>query len=403
LKADIFRNKYEYIEMTTLIATIILLGVLIFIHELGHYLAARSISVRVERFAIGYPPRLMTFTSVPDGWDFRFFFYKKNDEGKLAWGPIKTKFISRPGRKGSGTEYCFAVIPFGGYVKVAGVIDESMDATFEHKPYELMIKPKWQQIWFMSAGVIMNTVLAFFIFTGLSNYNGKPVISQEPVINELLPGMPADVSGLKSGDVIVGIDGKAISTWEDLTAEIHQRPNQGINIAYLRNRKTNSVTLVTHFQLNPSNGDTIGVIGIYPKYEYYPATFTESIEMGAMATARGFGMIVLSIRMLTSGQASIKELGGPIMIAQLAGETAKAGWIPFLSLMALISCNLAFLNVLPIPGLDGGHILITLIEGIIRRPLTIKMRMAIQQIGMALLLMLMITVIVNDVGRLFGN
>ena len=91
------------------------------------------------------------------------------------------------------------------------------------------------------------------------------------------------------------------------------------------------------------------------------------------------------------------------MIAQLAGETAKAGWIPFLSLMALISCNLAFINVLPIPGLDGGHIILTTIEGIIRRPLSMKMRMAIQQIGMALLLMLMITVIVNDVGRLFGN
>ena len=132
-------------------------------------------------------------------------------------------------------------------------------------------------------------------------------------------------------------------------------------------------------------------------------SFSESMKMGTNATARGFGMIILSIRMLTSGQASIKELGGPIMIAQLAGETAKAGWIPFLSLMALISCNLAFLNVLPIPGLDGGHILITVIEGIIRRPLTITMRMSIQQIGMVMLLMLMITVIVNDIGRLFGN
>jgi regulator of sigma E protease len=155
--------------------------------------------------------------------------------------------------------------------------------------------------------------------------------------------------------------------------------------------------------LNPTTGDTVGVIGIYPKFEYQPVTFTEGVSMGAMATARGFGIIILSIKMLTSGQASIKELGGPIMIAQLAGETAKAGWIPFLSLMALISCNLAFLNILPIPGLDGGHIFITLIEGIIRRPLSMKMRMAIQQIGMVLLLMLMITVIVNDVGRLLGN
>ena len=220
--------------MTTLIATIILLGVLIFIHELGHYLAARSIGVRVERFSIGYPPRLMTFTSIPDGWKFRLFFYRKNDEGKLAWGSIKSTIISRPGRKGSGTEYCFAVIPFGGYVKVAGVLDESMDATFEHKPYELMSKSKWQQIWFMSAGVIMNTLLAFIIFAGLSNYTGKPIVSEEPIISELLPGMPADIAGLKTGDVIEKIEGKRILSWDDLTTEIHKRPNQNIDIQYLR-------------------------------------------------------------------------------------------------------------------------------------------------------------------------
>ena len=360
--------------MTTLIATIILLGVLIFIHELGHYLAARSIGVRVERFSVGYPPRLMTFTSVPDGWEFRLFFYRKNDEGKLAWGPIKSAIISRPGRKGSGTEYCFAVIPFGGYVKVAGVLDESMDATFEHKPYELMSKAKWKQIWFMSAGVIMNTLLAFFIFTGLSNYTGKPIVSVEPIISELLPGMPADIAGLKTGDVIEKIEGKRILSWDDLTTEIHNRPNQNIDIQYSRDRKSEFISFKTSFRLNPTTGDTMGVIGVYPEFEYMPVTFSESIKMGTVA-----------------------------MIAQLAGETAKAGWIPFLSLMALISCNLAFINVLPIPGLDGGHIFLTIIEGIIRRPLSMKMRMAFQQIGMALLLMLMITVIVNDVGRLFGN
>lgn len=389
--------------MTTLIATIVLLGVLIFIHELGHYLAARSIGVKVERFSVGYPPRLMTLTSIPDGWEFRFFFYHRNDEGKIEWGPLFSKTISVSGRKGTGTEYCFAVIPFGGYVKVAGVIDESMDINIEHKPDELMSKSKWKQIWFMSAGVIMNTVLAFVIFTGLSNHTGKPVISKEPVIYEILPGLPADMAGLKSGDIIKAIEGNRIKEWNDLTTEIHKRPNQQISLSYARNGEVGAVTLETSFQIHPTSGDTVGVIGVYPNIEYKPVSFSESMKMGTNATARGFGMIILSVRMLTSGQASIKELGGPIMIAQLAGETAKAGWIPFLSLMALISCNLAFLNVLPIPGLDGGHILITVIEGIIRRPLTIKMRMAIQQIGMVMLLMLMITVIVNDIGRLFGN
>ena len=203
--------------MTTLFAAIILLGVVIFIHELGHYLAARSIGVKVERFSVGYPPRLITLTSIKDGWEFRLFFYKKNSEGKLEWGPVKTIHINSPGRKGTNTEYCFAVVPFGGYVKVAGIIDESMDAKLEYKPYELMSKPKWQQIWFMSAGVIMNTILAFFIFMGLYNYTGRPVSSNEPIINEVIADTPAFNAGFKSGDKITSIEGSLISTWNDLT------------------------------------------------------------------------------------------------------------------------------------------------------------------------------------------
>ena len=389
--------------MITLLAAIVLLGVVIFIHELGHYLAARSIGVKVERFSVGYPPRLITFTSIKDGWEFRLFFYKNNSKGKWEWGPIKTIYINVPGRKGTNTEYCFAVVPFGGYVKVAGIIDESMDAKLEYKSYELMSKPKWQQIWFMSAGVIMNTVLAFFIFMGLYNYTGKPVISNEAVINEVIPGTPAFNAGFKSGDTITSIENKSIKTWKDLTNEVSQRPNREIDLVYSRDGKLKDIKLVTSFQINPETGDTLGMMGIRPSFKYQPISIIESIQMSSVATARGFGLVILSIKMISSGQASIKDLGGPIMIAQLAGETAKAGMIPFFSLMALISCNLAFLNILPIPGLDGGHIFITIIEGIIRRPLSLKMRMAIQQVGMVLLLMLMVTVIINDVGRLFNN
>jgi len=181
------------------------------------------------------------------------------------------------------------------------------------------------------------------------------------------------------------------------------RPNQEIALVYLREGKLNDIKLITSFQINPETGDTLGMMGVRPSIKYQAISILESIQMSSIATARGFGLVILSIKMISSGQASVKDLGGPIMIAQLAGETAKAGMIPFFSLMALISCNLAFLNILPIPGLDGGHIFITIIEGIIRRPLSIKMRMAIQQVGMVLLLMLMVTVIINDVGRLFNN
>ncbi len=388
--------------MTTLWATIIVLGVLIFVHELGHYLAARSIGVRVNRFSIGYPPRLITFTSVPGGWNFRFFFFKKNDKGKFTWQPVKKTFLSRPGRKGSLTEYCLAVLPLGGYVKVAGIIDESLDTDIKHEPDELMSKSRLAQIWFMSAGVIMNIVLAFFIFTGVSYYTGKPIVSNEPVIAEVVPSMPAEKSGVRPGDRITHIDENPVETWEELTALIHNRPNQSLSLTYTRENRTQTLQLESTYTLNPNTGDTLGIVGIYPQYEYVPVSITESLNAGWSSTVRGFGMIVLSIKMLVSGEASIKDLGGPIMIAQIAGETAKAGWVPLLMFMGLISCNLAFINVLPIPGLDGGHIMVTLIEGILRKPLTFRVRMAIQQVGMALLLLLMITVILNDIGRLFS-
>ncbi len=389
--------------MTTLWATIVVLGVLIFIHELGHYLAARSIGVRVNRFSIGYPPRIFTFTSVPDGWDIRLFFFARDRQGKLQWKPVKSFFIARPGKRGSLTEYCLSIIPLGGYVKVAGIIDESLDSHIEHKPDELMSKSRWAQIWFMSAGVIMNVLLAYVIFTGVALHMGKPVVSEEPVISELVSGMPAESAGLSPGDRIVDINNQHVSTWNDLTKIIHAVPDAEITLTYKRGGEQQTIRLTTKSNVTAATGDTVGVIGIYPQFNYEPITFVEGLKTGAVSTVKGFGLLILSIRMITSGEASIRDIGGPIMIAQLAGESARAGWIPLLTLMALISCNLAFLNVLPIPGLDGGHILITIIEGTIRRPLTTRTRMVIQQIGMTLLLLLMLTVIVNDIGRLFTN
>ena len=148
--------------------------------------------------------------------------------------------------------------------------------------------------------------------------------------------------------------------------------------------------------------DTIGIIGIAPEVYYEDISFIKALSNGVSQTISSFGLIIYSLQMLGSGAASISDLGGPIMIAQLAGQTAEAGITPFLTFMALLSVNLAFLNILPIPGLDGGHIFIHLIEAILRRPLKIKTRIVIQQIGMALLLMLMVTVIMQDITRLFN-
>ena len=390
--------------MTTLWATIIVLGVLVTVHELGHFFAARSVGVRVDRFSIGFPPRLFTLTSVDSGWLCSIFFYYRNEKNKFVWGPVYEKMIGSKQRAGSNTEYCLSIIPLGGYVKMAGTIDESLDDNIKHTDDELMSKTPLQQIWVMSAGVIMNVLLAFVLFSGIAKYMGIPELSDEPVIAQLVPEMPAEAAGLQVGDRILALDNDTVEKWSDISKTIHAIPNTPILIKIQRGTLEFDIAMTTKYQLAVIDGqvDTLGAIGIIQNYSYRPIGMAEAIKTGSIATVNGFGMIVMSISMLISGDASIKDIGGPIMIAQLAGEVARAGWIALLTFMALISCNLAFINILPIPGLDGGHILIIVIEGIIRRKLTVKTRMVIQQIGMAFLLLLIVTVIVNDISRLFG-
>ena len=389
--------------MTTVLAFIIIIGVLITIHEFGHFIAARSVGVKVERFSVGVPPRFITVTSIDNGFLVNLFFFK-NIKGRFHWQPILSKKILKYGRIGSNTEYVFALLPLGGYVKMAGMIDESLDTDIQHKDHEFMSKSLLEKIWILSAGVIMNTLLAFVIFSSIVYDQGKAEVSPKPIIATLQEGMPAKRSGLLKNDKIIQIDETPIDTWEDLSIAIQSRPNSEIKLKIMRDYQLLTFNVTTsERQIQSKNGiDTIGLIGIAPEVLYSDISFFQAATMGLMRTIESFSLIIQSLVMLGSGNASISDIGGPIMIAQLAGQTAEAGIIPFLTFMALLSVNLALLNILPIPGLDGGHIFIYLIEGIIRRPLTLKTRVFIQQIGMALLLMLMVTVIFQDITRLFN-
>ena len=389
--------------MTTLISFIILLGILVTIHELGHFLAARSVGVYVEKFSIGMPPRIFTITSKNKGWLFRLFFYKRVGDS-FKWAPIFETFFNKRNRIGTNTEYVIALLPLGGYVKMAGMLDENMDATIYGKDDEFMSKPLWAKIWILSAGVLMNILLAIFIFSSIGYFQGIPEYSKDPVVFQLQENMPAEQAGILPGDRITKIGNAYISTWEDMTNVIHAKPLENLEITIDRGGQSKNFSLKTSFTLIPQNGviDTIGIIGISPEFYYKNIDLTASILIGIDRTISSFDLIISSIGMLFSGSASVRDLGGPIMIAQLAGQTAEAGLIPYFTFMALLSVNLAFLNILPIPGLDGGHIFIHLIEGFIRKPLTIKTKMVIQQIGMAFLLMLMFTVIFSDITRLFN-
>ena len=389
--------------MTTFYAFIILLGVLVTIHEFGHFIAARSVGIRVERFSVGVPPRLFSITSIDGGFLLNIFFFKLIS-GKIKWNPIISKTIKKEHRIGSGTEYVIALLPLGGYVKMAGMIDENMDTNISHKNDEFQSKTLLQKIWVLSAGVIMNTLLAVIVFSLLGFYNGIPKTNDEPIVFELQENMPAEKAGVLPGDRIISINSERISTWGDMTKIIHSNPNSLLSFKIKRGIETLNFDIKTFEYAVPSKStiDTIGIIGIAPEVYYEDISLTKALSSGLSQTISSFGLIIYSLQMLGSGAASISDLGGPIMIAQLAGQTAEAGITPFLTFMALLSVNLAFLNILPIPGLDGGHIFIHLIEAILRRPLKIKTRIVIQQIGMALLLMLMVTVIMQDITRLFN-
>ena len=389
--------------MTTFYAFIILLGVLVTIHEFGHFIAARSVGIRVERFSVGVPPRLFSITSIDGGFLLNIFFFKLIN-GKLQWHPIVSKKIKKGNRIGSNTEYVIALLPLGGYVKMAGMIDESMDTNINYKSDEFQSKTLLQKIWVLSAGVIMNTILAIIVFSLLGYYNGTPKTNDEPIVFELQENMPAEKAGVLPGDRIISINSEGISTWSDMTKIIHSNPNNLLSFKIKRGIDILDFDIKTSEYAVPSKSaiDTIGIIGIAPEVYYEDISFMKALSNGVSQTISSFGLIIYSLQMLGSGAASISDLGGPIMIAQLAGQTAEAGITPFLTFMALLSVNLAFLNILPIPGLDGGHIFIHLIEAVLRRPLKIKTRIVIQQIGMALLLMLMVTVIMQDITRLFN-
>ena len=390
--------------MTFIWATALVIGVLVFVHELGHFLAARSVGVRVEKFSVGFPPRFLSITSVNNGFDIKIFFYKLID-GHFKWAPVINSRIGIPGRVGSSTEYTIALIPLGGYVKMAGVIDESLDTVITNSPDEFMSKSVIQKIWILSAGVLMNVLIAFILFSGISYVQGKPeVIDKGAIIGEVVSGNSADKAGLKSGDEIISINNQSINKWIDLQTVLRPIPNTPIDVDIIRDGKelNFSFTTSSNFIPNQNGIDTIGVIGIVPVTIYQPITLTESLNYGLNGTLNSFGMIMLTFKMLGNGSASISDLGGPIMIGKIAGEAAETGWMPLFTLMALISVNLAFLNILPIPGLDGGQIFIILIEAIIRKPLSLKARLAVQQLGMVFLLMIMVTVMFNDISRLFN-
>ena len=389
--------------MIYILAFIVLIGVIVFVHELGHFWAARSVGVGVERFSVGMPPNFIDFTKTKKGLVVDIFFFALQDK-KIKWKKVfSTTFSSF--NAPSETIYTIGLLPLGGYVKMKGILDESMDSEFKGADDELESKNALQKIWVMSAGVIMNLILTFYVFVLIGNLQGDTIVeSNDTVIDYVVPEQSAELAGIIAGDKIISIDNIEVETWNDAVANIAKHPNETIPIVVERNGETLFMEASLGTRPNLSTGrvdQQVGTLGVSKSQVPVELSFQESIIYGFNETRWAMTLMTSSLKMIFQGNVSRDEVGSVIMIGDMAGQAAQAGLVPFLFLMALISINLAYINILPIPGLDGGHIALILIEVLMGRKLSVKARIRIQSVGMFILLSLMVFLLLNDIIRVF--
>jgi len=389
--------------MIYILAFIVLIGVIVFVHELGHFWAARSVGVGVERFSVGMPPNFIDFTKTEKGLVVDIYFFGQQDK-KIKWKKVfSTTFSSF--NSPSETIYTIGLLPLGGYVKMKGILDESMDSDFKGADDELESKNALQKIWVMSAGVIMNLILAFFVFVLIGNLQGDTKVeTNDTVIDYVVPEQSAELAGIIAGDKIISIDNIKIETWNEAVANISQHPNEKIPIVIERSGEILFLEASLGSRPNLSTGrvdQQVGTLGVSKSQVRVELNFQESVVYGFNELTWAMTLMTSSLKMIFQGNVSRDEVGSVIMIGDMAGQAAQAGLVPFLFLMALISVNLAFINILPIPGLDGGHIALILIEVLMGRKLSVKARIRIQSVGMFILLSLMVFLLLNDIIRVF--
>ncbi len=351
---------------TNVFSMLIVLGVLVFFHELGHFLVARFFGVGVEKFSLGFGPRIF-------------------------------------GKTIGLTDYRVSAIPLGGYVKMVG---EEPDAELEPEmlPYSFTHKSVYQRMLIVAAGPVFNILLAIVIFWGLFSIYGTYEVTTE--IGKVVENSPAFQAGLKTEDRILEIDGVLIKNWTGMAEAIKNSSGNEIEIVVER-KSTRIVTRLKPKMDSSKNifGEDIKkyMIGVASsgKTILKPLNAFSAFTQSFKQTYKVVEITLLSIVKMVQGKVSKKELGGPIMIAKMAGDQARVGISSLISFIAIISINLAILNFLPIPVLDGGHLLFFFIEAVKGSPVKVEARMKAQQVGMLMLLFLMVFVFYNDLARIF--
>jgi regulator of sigma E protease len=352
-----------------LIAFVCALGPLVFFHELGHYSVARLFKVPAEVFSIGFGRELV-------GWTDR-----QGTRWKVAW------------------------LPLGGYVKFVGDMGPaSTPAPEDAIPEELrdcafQFQPVWQRFLIVLAGPLANFLLAILIFAAFFMFIGAPTTN---VVGSVRPDTPAARAGVQPGDRILSVAGRETPTFADLFNATAVRPGETVIVEVQRGSATRDlqVTLATDV-LKDSYGQEMkrGLFGIGPSArELRPMTVMEAVPEAVEQTYRLTGAIIDGIVQIVRGRISASQIGGPIRIAQVAGESATAGPLQFAQLLALLSINLGFINLLPVPMLDGGHLFFYAIEAVRRRPLSAQALDWAFRGGLALILALLVFATFNDLG-----
>ncbi|MFA5527251.1 MAG: RIP metalloprotease RseP [Peptostreptococcales bacterium] len=331
----------------TIIAAIFIFGILIFVHEAGHFMAAKAVGIRVNKFAIGMGPVI---------------FKKQKGE----------------------TEYSLRAFPMGGFVKMEGEDEDSDDARSFEK------KSTFQKVLVLIAGSAMNFIFAIILVIFLFAYTGFP--SNENVIGEIVPGNPAEQAGIMAGDRVLEINSVEITSWDAVLENVSESDGRPLTFKIDRDGE------VFNIEVESISEQGRQVVGIIPSRE---RSLLKSVKEGVGATFELMGMMLQFLGSILRGQASTNDVMGPVGIISAVGDVAKLGFIYLVNFTAMISLNLAVINMIPFPALDGGRLILTIIQGITGKKINPDMEGIIHFIGFAILIGVMILVTYKDIGRLF--
>ena len=338
--------------MLTILAAIFVFGVLVTVHEFGHFITAKMTGMRVDEFAIGFGPKI----------------YQQKDGETL---------------------YSLRAIPLGGYNKIAG-----MDPDDPVEPNAFNSKPIPARMLVILAGALMNFILPIILFSGIFMVEGRLQLVNEPVLGTVVDEMAAARAGLKAGDRIVTIDGKNVETWTDVVLNLRKAGTEEVTLTAERNGVLQTYKMTPMFDKDAGRP----LIGVSPKFSKESLGFFGSIKEGFIYT-KNIGLSMVSgLYGIVSGNAPA-DVAGPIGVAQMAGQVAEKGLLPLMNFVAFLSINLGVINLLPLPALDGGHFVLLLLEALRGKPLGGKAMTNIQMVGVALILALTVFSTFKDITR----